>query len=301
MERTIHSHSCHRTVRISGPLAAPAIRPAWGSQRPAASKRSLVNEQAGRRAAGRGHRPGWNEDPGGRGRRRPPDPGVAPNERLRPRKAGRRSWPRSIELRRRGAGGRGITRRDIAAAGIGSPGPLDVKSGTILFSANLNVQEFPDRARAGGGVRAARAGAQRRARRRLRRVPAGSGPRLSPPDRRVRRHRHRRLHHFPRARSSKAATGKRRRDRPHDHQSGRAPVRLWRARLHGVARQQDRDRAARRQGRAQRPADRARRQDGAQRGGSRVATSPKPLPPKTWSRSRKFNAPLTSWGWDSAA
>src|SRR5262245_13682489 len=34
----------------------------------------------------------------------------------------------------------GLTRGDIAGAGIGSPGPLDVKSGVILFSANLNVR-----------------------------------------------------------------------------------------------------------------------------------------------------------------
>jgi glucokinase len=35
-----------------------------------------------------------------------------------------------------------VSRKDIAAAGIGSPGPLDIKSGTILFSANLNVRNF---------------------------------------------------------------------------------------------------------------------------------------------------------------
>ena len=37
----------------------------------------------------------------------------------------------------------GLSRSDIAAAGIGSPGPLDVKSGVILFSANLNVRNYP--------------------------------------------------------------------------------------------------------------------------------------------------------------
>ena len=37
----------------------------------------------------------------------------------------------------------GLARQDIAAAGIGSPGPLDVNSGVILFSANLNVKNFP--------------------------------------------------------------------------------------------------------------------------------------------------------------
>ncbi len=37
----------------------------------------------------------------------------------------------------------GLTRQDIAAAGIGSPGPLDVKAGVILFSANMNVKNFP--------------------------------------------------------------------------------------------------------------------------------------------------------------
>ena len=37
----------------------------------------------------------------------------------------------------------GLTRQDIAGVGIGSPGPLDVKAGVILFSANLNVKNFP--------------------------------------------------------------------------------------------------------------------------------------------------------------
>jgi glucokinase len=37
----------------------------------------------------------------------------------------------------------GVPRGEIAAAGIGSPGPLDVKAGVILFSANLNVKDFP--------------------------------------------------------------------------------------------------------------------------------------------------------------
>ena len=36
-----------------------------------------------------------------------------------------------------------LTRNDLGAAGIGSPGPLDVASGTILFSANMNVKNFP--------------------------------------------------------------------------------------------------------------------------------------------------------------
>jgi glucokinase len=37
----------------------------------------------------------------------------------------------------------GLTRQDIAGVGIGSPGPLDAKAGVILFSANLNVKNFP--------------------------------------------------------------------------------------------------------------------------------------------------------------
>jgi glucokinase len=37
----------------------------------------------------------------------------------------------------------GMKRNDIAAAGIGSPGPLNVETGVILFSANLNVRDFP--------------------------------------------------------------------------------------------------------------------------------------------------------------
>ncbi len=36
-----------------------------------------------------------------------------------------------------------IGRQDIAAAGIGSPGPLDTNAGVILFSSNLNVRDFP--------------------------------------------------------------------------------------------------------------------------------------------------------------
>jgi len=37
----------------------------------------------------------------------------------------------------------GLSRGDIAAGGIGSPGPLDVNAGVILFSANMNVENFP--------------------------------------------------------------------------------------------------------------------------------------------------------------
>jgi glucokinase len=36
----------------------------------------------------------------------------------------------------------GLALEDIAAVGIGSPGPLDPKTGIIHFSANLNVREF---------------------------------------------------------------------------------------------------------------------------------------------------------------
>jgi len=37
----------------------------------------------------------------------------------------------------------GLARPEIAGVGIGSPGPLDVKAGVILFSANLNVKDYP--------------------------------------------------------------------------------------------------------------------------------------------------------------
>ena len=37
----------------------------------------------------------------------------------------------------------GLSRRDIAAVGVGSPGPLDVNAGVIIFSANLNVKNYP--------------------------------------------------------------------------------------------------------------------------------------------------------------
>ena len=37
----------------------------------------------------------------------------------------------------------GLTRDQIATAGIGCPGPLDAAAGVILFSANLNVRNYP--------------------------------------------------------------------------------------------------------------------------------------------------------------
>ncbi len=37
----------------------------------------------------------------------------------------------------------GIPLEDIAGVGVGSPGPLDIEKGLILFSANLNVHNFP--------------------------------------------------------------------------------------------------------------------------------------------------------------
>jgi glucokinase len=37
----------------------------------------------------------------------------------------------------------GLSRGDITAVGMGSPGPLDVDAGVIIFSANLNVKNYP--------------------------------------------------------------------------------------------------------------------------------------------------------------
>lgn len=37
----------------------------------------------------------------------------------------------------------GVCREDLAGIGIGSPGPLDPKTGVINFSANMNVREWP--------------------------------------------------------------------------------------------------------------------------------------------------------------
>ena len=36
----------------------------------------------------------------------------------------------------------GVAREEIAGIGVGSPGPIDIDSGVILFSANLNVRNF---------------------------------------------------------------------------------------------------------------------------------------------------------------
>ncbi len=47
----------------------------------------------------------------------------------------------------------GVDRNDVAAIGIGSPGPIDHGTGTIPFSANLNVRDWalgPDLSRATG-------------------------------------------------------------------------------------------------------------------------------------------------------
>jgi len=40
-------------------------------------------------------------------------------------------------------GAAGLRRDDLAAVGIGSPGPLDTAAGTIVYSSNLNVRNFP--------------------------------------------------------------------------------------------------------------------------------------------------------------
>lgn len=37
----------------------------------------------------------------------------------------------------------GVSAGDLGAAGIGSPGPLDIDKGIILFSANLEVRDYP--------------------------------------------------------------------------------------------------------------------------------------------------------------
>ena len=37
----------------------------------------------------------------------------------------------------------GLSRGDINVVGMGSPGPLDVNAGAIIFSANLNVKNYP--------------------------------------------------------------------------------------------------------------------------------------------------------------
>jgi glucokinase len=37
----------------------------------------------------------------------------------------------------------GLSRRDVNAIGVGSPGPLDLDAGMIIFSANLNVKNYP--------------------------------------------------------------------------------------------------------------------------------------------------------------
>jgi glucokinase len=36
-----------------------------------------------------------------------------------------------------------VDRKAIAGIGVGSPGPIDIETGVILFSANLNVRNFP--------------------------------------------------------------------------------------------------------------------------------------------------------------
>ncbi len=87
----------------------------------------------------------------------------------------------------------GLSRGDIDAVGIGSPGPLDVERGGYHFQCQPEREELPDRAGALGGAATARPGAQRRSRGRLRRISAGCRAWISPDHRGVRRDRDRRL------------------------------------------------------------------------------------------------------------
>jgi predicted NBD/HSP70 family sugar kinase len=45
----------------------------------------------------------------------------------------------------------GLSRGDINVVGLGSPGPLDVNAGAIIFSANLNVKNYPSSQRRSNG------------------------------------------------------------------------------------------------------------------------------------------------------
>ena len=108
-----------------------------------------VDGGQGERAARGGRRPGRDEDPrGGRPRRRREDPrpleAADPGQGGGRRRSSRRSSPRSTRRWRR----RASAASEIAGVGVGSPGPLDIDSGVILFSANLNVRNFAARARA---------------------------------------------------------------------------------------------------------------------------------------------------------
>ena len=152
----------------------------------------VVYELAGRWNSGGRHRPGRDEDPGavvgsdhrilGRAKRTTPAKEGGPaileamidcvDEALRTP-----VWRGSESPRRASA----------------RPGPLDINAGVILFSANLNVRELSDRAGAVGGTGPARPGAERRTRRRLRRVSAGCRAGLPRDHRGLRRHRDRRL------------------------------------------------------------------------------------------------------------
>ena len=198
-------------------------------------------------------------------RQRPSHPGPGQADDARPRRGGRRSSRRWSPASTRPSENAGLARQDIAAAGIGSPGPLDTKAGVILFSANLNVKNFPIGPELSAAPGPPRPGAERRPRRRLRRVPARRRPGLPRHHRGVRRHRDRRLRD-PGGRDRHRLDRQRRRDRPHHRQGGRTALRLRRAGLHGGAGEQDRHRPTRPEGRAQGPAHRPRRQDGPQGG-----------------------------------
>ena len=153
----------------------------------------------------------------------------------------------------------------IAGAGIGSPGPLDPETGVILFSANLNVRNFPlgptCRRRSAGPVLVqndVRVGGYGEFR-------LGAGRGYHEHHRGVRRHRDRRLPD-PGGQVLDGADRQRRRDRPYRRQGRRPAVRLRARGLPRGPRQQDGDRPADRQGDPQgdpdRPGREARRQDG---------------------------------------
>jgi glucokinase len=70
----------------------------------------------------------------------------------------------------------GGTRDDFAGVGIGSPGPLDRATGTVINTPNLGWRNFPLRDLISNAVGCRGAG-QRRELRDVRRVVAGRGPR----------------------------------------------------------------------------------------------------------------------------
>ncbi len=189
-----------------------------------------------------------------------------------------------------------LSRASVAAGGIGSPGPLDTKAGVILFSANLNVKNYPigpelsaalgwpvlvqNDVRVGGYAEHQLGAARGYASAVIAFVGTGIGGCL-----------------IQNGEIVAGATGNAGEIGHMTIKAGGPPCGCGgRGCLEALA---SKTAIARRVGKAVRRVYRpcSPKKCRAKADGSRAATWPKPWRPRTWWRSRRFNAPPISWAW----